>query len=123
MKPFDYELAKQKGVKLCTVDGRAARIVCHDIKGSPYIMLVMVETNDKNIEVPCYYTKKFGSLVNSLETNYDLKILSEPRYLNVFQNEKGSYYTTGKLYESEDLAKSLENNVKGTYVKTIKIEI
>lgn len=123
MKPFDYELAKQKGVKLCTADGKPARIVCDDIKGAPYIMLVMVETDDKNTEVPCYYTKKFGSLVNSFGTDYDLKIRTETRYMNVFQNEKGSYYTTGKLYESEDLAKSLEANEKGTYVKTIKIKI
>ena len=123
MKPFDYELAKQKGVKLCTADGRAARIVCYDIKGRPYRMLVMIERKDKDTEVAYYYTKKFGSILDGFNPDYDLKICTEPRYMNVFQNEKGSYYTTGKLYESEDLAKSLETNEKGTYVKTIKIEI
>ena len=121
MKPFDYELAKQKGVKLCTADGRAARIVCHDMKGHPNEMVVIVETKDRNEEIPLVYYK--NGRPYSAGKNFHLRIQSEPRYLNVFQNEKGSYYTTGKLYESEDLAKSLENNEKGTYVKTIKIEI
>lgn len=139
MKPFDYELAKQKGVKLCTADGRAARIVCHDMKGHPNEMVVIVETKDRNEEIPLVYYK--NGRPYSAGKNFHLRIQSEPRYLNVkekiveiLKNELSSVYCyncTGGENRCEDcyrknmnwaLSDNGANKIADKILERIKIE-
>lgn len=109
MKPFDIELAK-KGHPVCTKDGRKARIICFDVKGSVYPIVALVDVNGR--EVILRYNKKGISYTSPC--GYNLMMLPEKK-------EGYAVICKSDLYESEEIALKDADLFKD-YIKTIKVE-
>lgn len=74
LKPFDLEAAKA-GKPVCTRDGRKARIVCFDVKGSarPIVALISDEEGDESTFV--FYEN--GRVYAEHGTDFDLMMNPE----------------------------------------------
>lgn len=74
LKPFDLDAAKQ-GKPVCTRDGRKARIVCFDVKGSvrPIVALISDEEGDESTFV--FYEN--GRVYAEHDTDFDLMMNPE----------------------------------------------
>ena len=88
LKPFDLEAAKA-GKPVCTRDGRKARIICFDAKGSfPIIALV----DEKGEEFPFSYTVSGKYAAEIAICNKDLMMLPEKKegWVNVYREESNN---------------------------------
>lgn len=74
LKPFDLEAAKADK-PVCTRDGRKARIVCFDVKGSaiPIVALISDEEGDESTFV--FYEN--GRVYAEHDTDFDLMMNPE----------------------------------------------
>ena len=111
LKPFDIQKARE-GKPVYTRDGRKARIICFDAKGTfPIIALV-----DENAEEYAFsYTEdgKFSS--ETAISNKDLMMLPEKKkgWVNIYEDMR--------IYASEEGAK-MGISPERTYITTTKIE-
>lgn len=118
--PFDLELAKA-GHPVCTRDGRAVRILCHDFispKNNPIIALVKL--NEKQEGAIFYGLNGKGSIC-------DLDLMMTPQkkegWVNVFIN--ASYFgskTAGTIYPTKEEALKDVDTKSPHYIDTVKIE-
>ena len=107
LKPFDLEAAKQ-GKPVCTRDGRKARIICFDAKGSMPIVALISNGDYENLHR--YYNS--GSNYN-VDNDYDLMMLPEKKegWINVYKE---------RIYSTKEEA--IEATYDGvTYIDTVKI--
>ncbi len=109
LKPFDLEAAKA-GKPVCTRDGRKARIICFDAKGSfPIIALV----DEKGEEFAFSYTAggKYSAEISI--SNKDLMMLPEKKegWVNVYKDS---------VYNTKEEALAGRSKCRG-YIDTIKI--
>lgn len=116
MKPFDLELAKA-GHPVCTRDGRAVRILCHDRKSvDGYSMLALVDEGDHESFI--VYTSR-GKFYNYKKDDpYDLFMspVKKEGWINIYEN--GS--TSKAIYPCKKDALDCHDPVG--YITTIKIE-
>ena len=112
LKPFDIQKARE-GKPVYTRDGRKARIICFDLKGSRFPIIAAIETCDKKYESLESYNsdgkRSFGD-----DDEDDLMMLPEKKegWVNVYKDS---------VYDSEDgalMCRSESENLIGT----IKIE-
>lgn len=122
-RKFDLSAALN-GAKIRTRSGYPARIICIDAKNThPVFALVMTEQGEQ-----CFSYSRDGKNSGSMiESNYDLEMVPEKRYINIFQGEDGKYHCSKRSYPTEAMAKELEGFIprkyKGSrYVATVEIE-
>lgn len=72
LKPFSLEAAKA-GKPVCTRDGRKARIICFDAKGSMPIVALISNGDDENLH------RYYNSGSNYVDNDYDLMMLPEKK--------------------------------------------
>ena len=87
LKEFDLEAAKA-GKPVCTRDGRKARIICFDAKGTHPIIALVSDPDIEGAEIPfCYTNDGFYNNPNC-ESNHDLMILPEKKegWVNVYRD-------------------------------------
>ena len=112
LKPFNLEAAKD-GKPVCTRNGRKARIICFDAKGTHPIIALVSDPNIEGEETPfCYTNDGFYNNPNC-ESYHDLMMLPEKKegWVNVYKE---------RIYSTKEEA--IEATYDGvTYVDTIKI--
>ena len=115
LKPFDLEAAKQ-GKRVCTRDGRKARIICFDfqsIENTPIVAVVQV--TDKQEVIANYYEdgQQFVDGISEL----DLMMLPEKKegWVNIYRSQ---------IYNTLERAKEAYKRTcnEDNYLQTIKIE-
>jgi hypothetical protein len=122
-RKFDLDAAVNRGAKIRTRCGYPARIICTDRNGLyPVVALLSGGAG----EFAVYYTVEGRSNIEA-DSNYDLEMVPEKRYINIIQDKDGKYHCSKKSYPTEEMAKELEGFVlhkyKGSrYVATIEIE-
>ena len=121
LKPFDLEQAKA-GKPVCTKDGRKARIICFDAKGTHPIIALVSDPDIEGAEIPfCYTNDGFYNNPNC-ESNHDLMMLPEKKegWINIY---KGSKLDSDYLYSTKkDAINNIFLPMKARYIDTIKIE-
>ena len=111
LKPFDIQKARE-GKPVCTRDGKKARILCYDLKGAEYPIVVAVETRDRFAESIFGYDKN-GRFDHDTENNNDLMMLPEKKegWVNVYKDS---------VYDTKDEALIGRSEIRD-YIDTIKI--
>lgn len=117
MKEFDLKAAKA-GKAVCTRDGRKARIICWDRKGSDHPIIALVESGDKDL-IATYL--KDGKL--SLNSDYedDLMMVTEKKegWVNLYRIDGN--IECGMIRSTKEESESNISPVK-IYLDTVKIE-
>ena len=113
MKNFDLELAKA-GNPVCTRDGKPARIICFDLKGTDYPIAAVVVDGD--VEAVSQYTNK-GEYYENSKDDSDLIMATEKKegWINIYYGQ----HCSANIYKTKNEA--LEHKC-GKYITTIKIE-
>ena len=123
LKPFSLEAAKS-GKPVCTRDGRKARIICFDAKGTHPIIALVSDPDIEGDEIPFCYTN-YGFYNNpNCESKHDLMILPEKKegWVNVAKEPLcDDEVVLGYIFNSyEDAVRSGKANER--YVATVRIE-
>lgn len=119
MKQFDLkEYLKDPNKKVVTRDGRNARIVCTDRKGTEYSVVALCTMSSGSED--CYFYFPSGRRYLSADSCMDLFFASEKHtaWTNIYKSEDGVYANSG-LFESKEEA--LENSYS-LKIATCKIE-
>lgn len=116
LRHFDFEAAKL-GKPVCTRDGRKARIICFDAKGSMPIVALISNGDDENLH------RYYNSGSNYVDNDYDLMMLPEKkeRWMNVYRNKKGEYWFEQVLFSTKKEATDFVHD-HAQYVTTVKVE-
>ena len=121
LKPFDIQKARE-GKPVCTRDGRKARIICFDVKGSMYPIIALIEESEG--EKLCSYMPNGRSYKNEKECIDDLMMLTEKKegWVNICRNlnTNKTELDTKDIYNTKEEA--IQNLSSMTYVTTVKIE-
>ena len=114
LKPFSLEAAKA-GKPVCTRDGRKARIICFDVKGSMYPIIALIEESEG--EKLCSYMPNGRSYKNEKECIDNLMMLPEKKegWANIYRSQ--IYDTLERATEAYKRTCNDDN-----YLQTIKIE-
>ena len=119
MEQFNLEkyLANPKR-KVVTRDGRNARIVCTDRKGTEYSVVALCTMSSGSED--CYFYFPSGRMYLSADSCLDLFFAPEKHtaWTNIYKSEDGIYANSG-LFESKEEA--LENSYS-LKIATCKIE-
>ena len=117
LKPFDIQKARE-GKPVCTRDGRKARIICFDAKGTHPIIALVSDPDIEGEEIPfCYTNDGFYNNPN-YESNHDLMILPEKKegWINL-------YKWSTPIYKSEEEAKACVGSEKmNEYIASVKVQ-
>ena len=123
LKPFYIQKARE-GKPVCTRDGKKARILCYDLKGTEYPIVAAVETRDRFAESIFGYDKN-GRFDHDTENNNDLMMLPEKKegWVNVYRDCDGANITKDdNIYSSKDAAIASAQIIdRDSYVSTAKI--
>lgn len=111
---FDLEKAKA-GAKVCTRDGREARVICWDKKFEFPIVALIEDENGPGEKIRCYTAK--GRYYASSKHPSDLMLAGEKKggWINVYKDG-----CCGSVYPSKEEA--LKARDEATCVDTIHIE-
>lgn len=129
MKPFDLDLAKA-GHPVCTRDGRSARIICFDRKGSKPIVALILEDNKEYEYQRFYYSDgKFllPGILPGTESKDDLVMASTKKegWINIYppicSPKLGGIYTASASCVYETREQALFNS-EDECIDTIRIE-
>ena len=114
LKPFDIQKARE-GKPVCTRDGRNARIICFDVKGSMYPIIALIEESEG--EKLCSYMPNGRSYKNEKECIDNLMMLPEKKegWANIYRSQ--IYDTLERATEAYKRTCNDDN-----YLQTIKIE-
>ena len=117
LKPFDIQKARE-GKPVCTRDGRKARIICFDVKGSMYPIIALIEESEG--EKLCSYMPNGRSYKNEKECIDNLMMLPEKKegWVNVY-NSLGVVTFSHNPYDTKKEA--LADAKPKYYVDTVKI--
>lgn len=124
-KEFDLDAALNKDAKIRTRCGYPARIICIALNSDKPVVAVVVTENGEEV-ISC--TKKGRCYAdNIIESNYDLVMVPEKRYINLFIDKDGKYFCGKKSYPTVEMAKELDVYIplkcKGSrYVATVEVE-
>lgn len=123
MKKFDIEKAKA-GAKVCTKDGRKARIICFDKYNTDRPIVALVRYDD--YESIFMYSNN-GEYYIGQSTANDLMIVGEKHYAwaNIYKKNDGTYITGCHHPDKESaLEHKCDYDDFSTidYIDTIKIE-
>ena len=120
MKPFNLEeYLANPSKKIITKEGKPARIICTDVKGTSYSVLALVDKGD--YEGPALYTKK-GEYNLGTECSYDLFFapVKKNGWINLYK--MNSIISPGpRAYDTKEEAESAAGD-KSYYISTIKLE-
>ena len=119
MKQFNLkEYLKDPNKKVVTRDGRNARIVCTDRKGTEYSVVALCTMSSGSED--CYFYLPSGRMYLSADSCLDLFFAPEKHtaWTNIYKSEDGVYANSG-LFESKEEA--LENSYS-LKIATCKIE-
>ena len=109
--------------RLVTRDGRNARIICTDMRCSPYPIIALIEKDSGEGEVTTYYTRDGKFNING-STELDLVFAPEKHegWVNLYKwaNKDCAYYI-GSMYNSKAEAEN-KRDTSDNYVATIKLE-
>ena len=121
LKPFDIQKAKE-GKPVCTRDGRKARIICFDAKGTYPIIALVPDPDIEGEEIPFCYTNDGFYNNPDYESNHDLMMLPEKKegWVNIY-NDGGTYYSK-YIYKTEKEATGQADTISPNHVATVKIE-
>ena len=119
MKQFNLEeYKKNPNRKVITRDGKSVRIVCTDMIGTSYPILVICRVDPTH---DGYYSYTLNGKHNlGVDSRLDLFFVPEKHtaWTNIYKSEDG-VYATGSLFESKEEA--LEN-IYSLKIATCKIE-
>lgn len=102
MKEFDLEKAKN-GAKVCTRDGREARIICFDMN-NVYPIVALVRDEEGGEILKLYYSD--GTyLIGEEKSKWDLMLAGEKKegWVNIYRGDNGNPYP-GKVRENKETA-------------------
>lgn len=122
MKQFNLEeYKKNPNRKVITRDGKSVRIVCTDMIGTAYPILIVCRVDAAH---DCYYSYTLNGKHNlGIDSRLDLFFAPEKKegWLNLYKDENGRV-KIGTVYpiESEESAKKIASADKD-YVATCKI--
>ena len=119
MKQFNLkEYLKDPNKKVVTRDGRNARIVCTDRKGTEFSVVALCTMSSGSED--CYFYLPSGRMYLSADSCLDLFFAPEKHtaWINIYKSEDGVYANSG-LFESKEEA--LENSYS-LKIATCKIE-
>lgn len=119
LKPFDLEAAKS-GKPVCTRDGRKARIICFD-RNDLYPIVALIECEDGK-EIIGAYSKDGQTEIDEIKgTNLMMLPEKKGRWMNVYRNKKGEYWSEQVLFSTKkDAIDFVHDNAQ--YVTTVKVE-
>lgn len=124
MKQFSVEeYLKDPNKKVVTRDGRNARIICTDRKGTKYSVGALCTMSKESED--CYFYFPNGRMYLNADVDSCVDLFFAPEkhegYINVYR-DGDDYYTGGtEIYSSEAEAVSHATEKFG-YVKTVKVE-
>ena len=122
LKPFDIQKARE-GKPVRTRDGRKARIICFDVKGSMYPIIALIEESEG--EKLGSYMPNGRSYKNEKECIDDLMMLPEKKegWVNVYRDCDGANITKDdNIYSSKEAAIASAQIIDGnSYIATTKI--
>ena len=122
MKQFDLkEYLKDPNKKVVTRDGRNARIVCTDRKGTEYSVVALCTMSSGSED--CYFYFPSGRMYLSADSCLDLFFASEKKkgWANLYDLPEGPYL--GSVYSSKEVAEAMSKKCGlQHYIATIKIE-
>ena len=121
MKQFNLEeYLRDPNKKVVTRDGRNARIVCTDRKGTEYSVVALCTMSSGSED--CYFYFPSGRMYLSADSCLDLFFAPEKKegYINVYR-DGDDYYTGGtEIYSSE--AEAVSRATKKFGYVTVKVE-
>ena len=119
MKPFDLEKAKA-GAKLCTRDGRPARVICWDRKGCLPLVFLVDEADDE--EERLFQTDLSGRHSSHRDDPYDLFLAPDKKegWVNVYKYNDGNVSSMHIFSTYQEAKESIAGS--GAYIDTVKIE-
>lgn len=111
MKAFDLQAAKA-GHRVCTRDGRPARVVCFDAKGCLRPIIALVTDFDGKEDIETYHSDGYFNDDINTPSDYDLMMAPEYRHgwVNIFMDEESYYvgdtvhYLNSQLFPTEEMA-------------------
>jgi hypothetical protein len=113
-RKFDLNAAIN-GAKIQTRNGYPARIICNNaVSLYPVIALVMQERGEELLT----YTREGKRFGHTIISNYDLVMVPERRYINVYRDPKGNYHCSKQPYPTEDVAKDMRAKEVAKFKKT-----
>ena len=118
MKQFNLEEYLQNpSRKIVTRDGRNARIICTDQKGTLYKIVGLIDNGDK--EAINNFTLK-GESCFDLETNFDLVCAPEKyeRWVNLYK-EDDNIYASMDTFKTKEEAEAVSCS---SCIATVKVE-
>lgn len=117
MKPFNLELAKA-GHPVQTRDGRKARIISFDKKGTAYPIVVLMQ--ERGREVTIHVTENGNFYANKEKDDLDLVMapVKKGGWINIYHTLG---YAVDKIFDSEVKARECGEKQEG-YIATTKIE-
>ena len=122
MKQFDLkEYLKDPNKKVVTRDGRNARIVCTDRKGTECSVVALCTMSSGSED--CYFYFPSGRMYLSADSCLDLFFASEKKkgWANLYDLPEGPYL--GSVYSSKEVAEAMSKKCGlQHYIATIKIE-
>ena len=122
MKQFDLkEYLKDPNKKVVTRDGRNARIVCTDRKGTECSVVALCTMSDGSEN--CYFYFPSGRMYLSADSCLDLFFAPEKKkgWANLYDLPEGPYL--GSVYSSKEVAEAMSKKCGlQHYIATIKIE-
>ena len=121
MKQFDLkEYLADPSRKVVTRDGRNVRIICTDMRCSPYPIIALIEKDSGEGEFTAYYTRD-GKFNMNGSTELDLFFAPEKHegWVNIYQGFiYGDYTSGGYIFDSEEKAKECGDDA----IATVKVE-
>lgn len=122
MKQFDLkEYLKDPNKKVVTRDGRNARIVCTDRKGTECSVVALCTMSSGSED--CYFYFPSGRRYLYADSCMDLFFASEKHegWVNLYNLSEGPYL--GSVYSSKEVAEAMSKKCGlQHYIATIKIE-
>lgn len=121
MKPFDLELAKA-GHPVCTRDGRAVRILCHDRKSvDGYSMLALVDEGDHESFIVCTSSGKFYKYKKDDPHDLFMSPVKKEGWINIYKELNSDHVFTSPVYKTLDEANKVRD-MSDIFLGTSKIE-
>lgn len=119
MRNFNFDEAKN-GAPVCTRNGRPARIICWDSKGTNYPIVALIDAGMEYIET---YTNKGKSFPLDEDNDNDLMMASTKHegWVNIYRKKDGTI-NMGTYHETEEEAKDILAHSDYNYITTIHIE-
>ena len=120
MKPFNLEAAKA-GAPVVTRDGRPARIVCFDRKGTDWPIIALTDNGDN--EALHGYTLD-GNLYFVGPCHGDLLMapVKKDGWVNLYRSKDGGVYSGRGVFSSETDAKDAASVCSTPVLATVRVE-